>query len=278
MADMRMDRRRFVALAGAAAAGIVAGGGEARAAAPSGPGASYTFVVAADPHLAENREGEATGAEKFRRVIAAVKGLEPAPDFMLIPGDVHVNVFEELLPEIPVPVYPVAGNHENAESRERLRALLPDVFQGRDFYAFDHKGDRFIGMCNAAAIDHVGHFETESNTPNVGQVEWLEGEFAQLDGYPRTFVFGHVPPEPACKPDPMCLAQNDARWLREQVVRVRPTALFFGHLHQRRWFDFDGVPVYGLRSCNWNFRDEPTGFVQVTAAAEGCDVREIDTA
>jgi hypothetical protein len=274
--DTRLDRRQFVALAGAAVAEMATARAESETL--GNAGAAYSFVVVADPHLAENREGEATGADKFRRVLEAVSALDPAPDFVLVAGDLHVDVLAELLPEIPVPAHVVAGNHENAKHRERLRGLFPDDFQGRDFYSFAHKGDLFIGMCNAAATDHVGHFETESNTPPVGQVEWVESELARRDQFARVFLFGHVPPEAACRPDPMCLAQNDARWLRDQVARTRPTALFFGHRHHMVTFAFEGVPVHGLRSCNWNFHNEPTGFTRVTLTPTTLDIDTIDTA
>lgn len=276
--DSRMDRRAFVALAGAAAAGLAAGRTVADARDEARPaGVNYTFVVVSDPHLAENRDAEPTGADKFRHALEAIAKLDAVPDFLLMPGDLHVDVLEQLLPEIPLPLHVVAGNHENAEHRRRLRELFPEDFQRRDFYTFEHKGDLFIGMCNAAAIDHVGHFETESNTPPVGQVEWLEAELARRGDHARLFLFGHVPPEPECRPDPMCLAQNDARWLRDQAAQAKPTALFFGHRHQRMEFALGGVPAYGFRSCNWNFRHEPRGFALVTTTAAGCEVTTVDS-
>ena len=263
-----MDRREFLGLAGAGLAG---------AALAQQAGESYSFVVVADPHLRENRAGEPTGEEKFRRVLTAIRTLEPAPEFMLLLGDVHPNVLERLLPESPLPIHPVAGNHESRKDRELLRRLFPDDFGNRDFYSFAHRGDLYVGLCDAAHVDHVGHFESESIKPSVGQCEWVAARLAARGEFRRVVLFAHIPPEPVPKPNGMCLGQNDARWLHALVREKRPTALFFGHLHRRAWFDIDGVPVYGMRSCNWNSAKEPVGFGHVTTTPEGLAVRFVET-
>ncbi len=274
----QLDRREFLALTGAGMAGWALSGAHGQEHAGAGQnGAMYTFAAVADPHLSENREGELTGAEKFRRVLGAIETLDPAPEFMLMLGDIHPTVLEVLLPEASLPIHAVAGNHESKEGRELLRSLFPDDFQGKDYYAFTHRDDLYIAMCNAAHVDHVGHFETETNTPSVGQCEWIEEQLARRDKFNRVILFGHIPPDPELRPNGMCLGQNDGRWLAQKVQDTQPTALFFGHRHHRVWFDIAGVPVYGMRSCNWNFNNEPVGFGHVFAGSNGLDVRFIET-
>lgn len=275
---MIIDRRRFLTTSGAGLAGLGLAGLRAQAQQPPDQqDVLYSFVAVADPHLRENREGQLTGADKFRSVLDAVARLQPAPDFMLLLGDIHPEVLETLLAEVPLPIHAVAGNHENRAHRELLRSMFPQDFEGRDFYRFEHRGDLFIGVCNAAVGDHVGHFETESNVPAVGQGEWLEEQLAGREEFPRVFVFGHIPPEQNNRPNTMCLAQNDSRWLHEQVTSTQPTALFFGHRHRRIFFDIAGVPVYGIRSCNWNSGDEPCGFQQVLVTPQEVSLRFIET-
>lgn len=267
-----MNRRDFLGLAGAG----IAGAALAQEREPLA-GETYTFVAVADPHLRENREGEATGEEKFRWVIAALANLDPAPEFMLLLGDIHPDVLERLLPAVPIPIHAVAGNHESRKHRELLRSLFPDDFRDRDFYSFRHRGDLYIGICDAGQWDHVGHFETEAVRPSVGQCEWIEKQLATRGDYHRVVLFGHIPPDPELKPNGMCLGRNDARWLHRTVCDTRPTALFFGHRHRRVWFDIDGVPVFGMRSCNWNSGREPIGFGHVSATPEGMSVRFVET-
>lgn len=245
----------------------------------------WSLIVVADPHLREDEpyvvphgaEG-LTAREKFRRVLEYAKQLNPAPQFMMILGDLQLEKFEPLLPEIPMPVHVVMGNNDKREDRQRLRTLFAEDFQNGDFYTFERNGTLFICLCNAVPGDHVGYFESQRITPNVGQLQWLEEQLRRGREYQHCIVFGHVPPSPDGKPHPHHLTHNDALWLRAQVQQHRPSALFFGHRHQRIWFDIAGTPVYSLRSCNWNFNaEEPPGFLHVVVDENHLDVTFINT-
>jgi len=279
MDDHRISRRQFITTvgAGAVATGMALGGLPVFGQEAPAQGRLFSFIALADPHLTEDREGEASGVEKFRRALAAIEDLDPQPDFMLMLGDIHPEALETLLPEIGLRIYPIAGNHEHRQRREQLRAQFEADFQGRDFYSFEHEGCLFIGICTALYGDHVGHFDSQDITPAVGQCGWLEGELARMGDYRHTILFGHVPPEAENRPSVMCLGQNDSRYLQDLVARHAPTALFFGHRHKRIWFDIDGVPVYGVRSCNWNGGGEPVGFLQVHLFADRMEVEFVDT-
>lgn len=237
----------------------------------------WAFAVVSDLHLHEDRPGEATGVEKFRRVLAKLPTLAPRPELLLLLGDLHLEKLEALLPEVSLPIFPVAGNHESVANRRRLSALFPDCLGDGDYYAFERHDTLFLGLCTAAARDHVGHFESETIRPDVGQCHWLTRQLARRGEFRHCVLFGHIPPEAECRPNGMCLGENDGRFLHAQVKRYRPTALFFGHRHQRIDFTIDGVPVYGLPSCNWNFGGEPAGLLHVTATATGLDVRFIES-
>jgi len=236
----------------------------------------YSFVAVADPHLREDSEG-LTGVEKFELVLEKAGALSPQPDFMLLLGDIHTEKLEPMLGDIRLPIHAIAGNHDTNEARQQLREMFPDDFHGKDFYCFEHKDSLFIGLCDALVESTVGHFDSEGITPPVGQCEWLQQQLAASLDYKHTFIFAHIPPEPQNNPNDMCLAQNDSRFLHEIVKQYQPTALFFGHLHERVWFSIDGVPVYAMRSCNWNFNDEPIGFLQVSVFPQELEVYFIET-
>jgi hypothetical protein len=243
----------------------------------------WSFVVVADPHLREDdpfvipHGGEGlTALTKFRRVLQRAQQLQP--QFMMLLGDLHVDKFEPLLPEIPMPIHVVFGNHEKMPDRARLRELFANDFGDRDFYTFEQNDTLFICVCNAVPGDHVGYFESQRITPNVGQLAWLEEQLIRGQQYQHCIVFGHVPPSPDGEPHQDHLTFNDAQWLRQRVEKYHPTALFFGHRHQHIWFDIAETPVYSLRSCNWNFdAEEPTGFLHVTIFPERIDVKFINT-
>ena len=237
---------------------------------------AWSFAVVADPHLSEDRAGEPTGVEKFRRVAAEIVALDPKPEFALILGDIHPKRLPDALKDLALPVHVMAGNHETAADRKQLREMFPDDFQGRDFYAFEHKGSQFIVLCTAAQGDHVGHLESQFITPGVGQGEWLEKQLAERARHRHSFIFGHIPPEPENRPNGMCLSQNDSRYVQDLVKKHRPTALFFGHRHTEVNFAIGGIPVYGARSCNWNSRNQPTGFLVVKVLPEKADVRFVE--
>ena len=273
-----IDRRQFFETvgAGALAAGLAFSGLPLWGDDASAEDPLYSFLAVADPHLGENRGG-LTGVEKFQLVIEKAATLSPQPDFMLLLGDVHPGSLEPMLGDIGLPIHAIAGNHETTEARQQLREMFPDDFHGKDFYSFEHKDSLFIGLCDALVGDHVGHFDSEDITPPVGQCEWLQQQLAASVDYRHTFVFGHIPPEPQNNPSEMCLGQNDSRYLHEIVKQYQPTALFFGHLHRRVWFSIDSVPVYGVRSCNWNFGGEPIGFLQVSVFPQRLEIYFIET-
>jgi 3',5'-cyclic AMP phosphodiesterase CpdA len=241
--------------------------------------------VIADPHLAEKAswqvEAHGTHIDRFLRCfeeMAKLTGVEK-PDFALVCGDIHPAELEKCLDRVPLPLHVVPGNHENREARDLLRKLFPADFQvaGKpaDYYAFTHKGVRFIALCDVGGGDHVGHLCSEYITP-AGQCEWLEQVLARAE--PARIVFGHIPPDPACGDRNMYLGRNDSRYLKELVSRTRPAALFFGHQHlATREVDFGGSRCVTLRSCAWNFQAAPLGFLLATVNGTTLTTREVLT-
>lgn len=284
---MAISRRHFLQGTGAALLGgsVAAPLSLAQATAdPEEP--AWSFVAVGCPHLREDEpfrvpkgaEGM-TAVAKFERVLERMQDLRPAPAFMLMLGDIHPEKLEPILPDIPVPIHAIAGNHERPRHRAQLREMFADDFQGRDFYAFEHRDALLIGMCNAVPGDHVGYFEAEGIEPAEGQREWIEAQLRAGASHRHCIVFGHVPPHPEPGVEHQAhLAPDDAAWLRQRVERHRPSALFFAHRHRQLWFNIAETPVYSLRSCNWNFDPlEPLGFVHVKVFADRLEVGFIAT-
>lgn len=263
---VEIDRREFLRIISVIAAGLLLAGGIGfgQEQAPD-----YVFAVIADPHLREDREGEPTGVEKFCALLDRLKESTPRPEFILLLGDIHPEKLEPLLPTIDFPLHVVAGNHETVAHRAQLRAMFPADFGERDFYCFTRGDDLFVGLCTAIPGDHVGHLQSQFITPQLEQLAWLEELLSRRSDFRHVFLYGHIPPEAECRSNTMCLAQNDARWLRAQIASARPTALFFGHRHRQIDFAFGAVPLYGLRSCNWNANGEPPGALLVRVTAGG---------
>lgn len=249
------------------------------------PPPAFSFAVLTDPHLAEKAswevEANGTHVDRFLRcfeAMARLTGIEK-PDFALVCGDLHPAELQKCLDRVPMPLHVVPGNHENREARDLLRTLFPHDFQANgkpaDYYAFTHKGVRFVALCDVGAGDHVGHLCSEAITP-AGQCEWLEAELARPEA--AKVLFAHIPPEPSGADRNMYLGRNDSRYLKELFARTGPTVAFFGHQHlPTREEDVGGTRCITLRSCAWNFKGAALGFLLVTVNGSTVTTREILT-
>ncbi|MCK5861508.1 MAG: metallophosphoesterase [Candidatus Hydrogenedentes bacterium] len=281
-----LDRRSFLGLA--ATIGVAtAGYGMAESTRSWPEQVSFSFAVIADPHCAEGpRQGmELLGSavDRLLRCFQAMEELPPdkKPDFVLIAGDIHPEALAPHLDEIHIPIHAVAGNHEGSKkSRGLLRSLFPDDFgvgdNVHDYYSFEHKGVKFIGLCDAGAGgDHVGQFSSELIKP-AGQCDWFEEELG-MSGK-RKVVFAHIPPALDGGDHNMHMGRNDSRWFVKTVKSTPPEMLFFGHLHHAtEAYSIGEAQAFNLRSCCWNFQNTPVGFMLVQVTQEGMETQEIIT-
>ena len=214
--------------------------------------------------------------EKFKILLKQVQSLPRKPEFMLIVGDIHVKPFKAIMSEVDfeIPMHVIAGNNDIATDRKVLREMFPDDFKGRDFYSFKHKSCLFIGICDAIPKDQVGHLSSQHIAGSVsaagdGQCKWLKNQLAENENKAEhIFIFGHIAPHPDGIERNMFLAANDQTFLRKLILKYEPTALFFGHYHRRMRFKIGDSPVFIVRSSNWNFFDEPYGFLEVTVSKD----------
>ncbi len=281
-----LDRRGFLGIAAGVGAAAVAGRAVAEKGVSVPEQLPFQFAVIADPHCAEGPrsgiEALGNGVDKLLRCFETIAALPESeqPDFALIVGDIHPDALAPHLDDFRCPVHVVAGNHEgSAESRGLLRSLFPDDFgeEGtRDYYSFVHKGVRFIGLCDAGmGGEHVGQFSSELITPS-GQCEWLEAELAMPEA--RKVVYAHIPPTLDGGDRNMYMGRNDSRWFVKTIENAAPTMLFFGHLHHATdAYRIGAAQAYNLRSCCWNFREAPVGFMLVSVTPDGLETREVIT-
>ena len=144
-----------------------------------------------------------------------------------------------------------------------------------DYYSFVHKGVRFIGLCNARGTDHIGTFCSEDFGPR-GQCEWLEEQLDQNEQH--KIIFAHIPPEPKGRDKNMYISRNGSRYLNSLVQEQQPTAMFFGHQHEKtRQYTIGQTKVFILRSSCWNFNNDLIGFTLVKVTDKGITTRELDT-
>ena len=285
-----MKRRDFlrVAVAGAGLAFTTAlpSGAQTPQPEPVTQISEFKFGIIADPHCSEPTKPGLSqygnGIKKFSACFNEINKLSPEeqPDFVLILGDIHLWKLHQILPEITVPLHVIAGNHErDSKSRTEMRNLFPDDFikngKESDYYAFVHKGVRFIGVCNAGMGDHVGHLNSEIIKP-FGQCQWLETQLKKEES--QKIIFAHIPPHPKNEERNGWMCRNDSAFFNTLVEQTKPTAMFFGHHHlDTRISDYHNTKSVIIRSCCWNGDKSDLGFMMVKITPSEMETREIIT-
>ena len=177
--------------------------------------------------------GRVDTAGCLERAISHLNALEPAPDMVLITGDLTNDgdaavwtALMDRLGRVQAPVCAVPGNHDGRELMRRAFAhleLFPD--EGPLCFAIDLGPLRLIGLDSLIEGEPGGRLGAE-------QIAWLEARLAQVPGKPAMVALHHPPFRTGIDHmDAMMLEDGDA--LAEvigrhpQVVRV-----LCGHVHR----------------------------------------------
>jgi Icc protein len=152
------------------------------------------LVQLSDPHL-EAGPGDSASADALAAAVRAVLALEPAPDAVLVSGDVtnhgDARSYErarELLAPLPMPVYALPGNHDD---RAALRACFGDpagagAGDAPFRYAVRCGGLRLV-VCDSTVPGH------DSGRIDADARAWLSACLAEEPEAP-TIVATHHPP------------------------------------------------------------------------------------
>jgi 3',5'-cyclic AMP phosphodiesterase CpdA len=133
-----------------------------------------------------------------RRAIATVAALDPAPDCVLVTGDLtdcgrpeEYALVADMLSALPMPVFVIPGNHDRRETmRDVMAPKFPYLRQSPDFlhYTVEDFPVRLIGLDTVQSGEDGGAICARREA-------WLGERLAEGDGRP-TFVFMHHPPFP----------------------------------------------------------------------------------
>jgi 3',5'-cyclic AMP phosphodiesterase CpdA len=190
-----------------------------------------------DPHVRPHGEtayGVDTNA-MFADALRAVRALAPAPDCLLITGDLtdcgldaEYEIAREGLATLPMPVFVIPGNHDRREPfRRRLSRSYRYLDHDRE--RLDYVDDRFpvrlIGLDSLVDGATYGDLLPQ-------QLDWLDAQLTEGNGRP-TLVFVHHPPFPTG------ITGMDELWLRSGAALGRVLArhsgvqrLLAGHYHR----------------------------------------------
>lgn len=194
---------------------------------------SFTFVVFGD-----RTGGPKSGVKVLEKAVELASWLDP--DFVITVGDMiqgydapepwleEMREFRSIMDALPMPWYPVAGNHDvyaRPATPEGHVALYKEHF-GPLYYSFTHKFAHVIVLYSDESL--AFHDPARNQNMSREQLDWLRADLAAAEAE-RVFVFIHHP-----------------RWLEryagnnwDEVHRVltedaRPITVVGGHIHNIR--------------------------------------------
>ena len=202
---------------------------------------------------------------RVRATIAAVAAIDPAPDCVLVTGDVTDTAgaaealrAAELLRELAGPVVVIPGNHDD---RGALRAAFGPDGDGPMCHATDC-GDLRILACDTLVPGHP------EGGLDAAQLAWLDAELGRATGTPALVAMHHPPIAIGVAAiDAVMLDADDAAALGDVLARhPQVLAVVCGHVHRTAAGALGAVPV---RTCPSAWRQLAVDF---TAGDELADI------
>ncbi len=282
-----LDRRRFLALAGAAA--VTATCLPDALAAPAVE--EFSFVFLTDTHTQPELDathGTALAMQEARKVKAdfAIQGGDHVFDALGVSKERATQLFDlygKTEQDLGMKVHHTLGNHDcfgvyaasgvGPADPEYGKKMFVERF-GPTYYGFDHKGVHFI-VLNSIGITPERHYEARIDDE---QLAWLGKELAApVPGTPLVVVT-HIPlvtAVPSYTPPAKQAAQGDGFVNGPAAIQLFEShnvlAVLQGHTHVNERVDWHGVPYItsGAVCGNWwhgTRLGTPEGFTVVTIA------------
>ena len=205
-----------------------------------------------DPHIGTGPDflgGRMDTEAALRRAVAHVAALQPAPDLLLLTGDLtergtaaEYAVVADALAPLRMPVYAVPGNHDDPtvarDALPRCMPVAPDAPNGACCYHLRHGGLHLIALDTVVPRQSHGALEAD-------QLAWLARTLDACQGEP-VLIFMHHPPLPtgiermdACS---LLHGADDMAALVRGHGRVQ--GVLCGHLHRPVQMQFGGAPLH----------------------------------
>jgi len=190
-------------------------------------GEEYSFIVVADIHM-EN--GEAYGLERLKNVIeenTEIKFAVFCGDLTQTGSEQDIKKFIEIARSLPVPAYPIIGNHDIYFNNWQVWKKLI----GSTSYRVNGDGATFI------ILDSANGFLGKEQT------EWLENELKSAQG--RVFVFSHS----NFFIDNLPFQQFNDTKERARIISLlkgKCDLMIMGHSHERLIYEAGGVPYVSI--------------------------------
>ncbi|MGE0453336.1 MAG: metallophosphoesterase [Vicinamibacteria bacterium] len=291
----RLDRRRFLQAAGAAAAGSLVAGKLAPhsfqavdVVHAAGPEKSFSFAYVSDTHLYEKKLNERF-VRSALKAIEDVNALDPQPDFVLFGGDLaqlgqpgELGEGAQMLRALKPKTYMMVGEHDwYLDMGEGWRKQF-----GKDTYSFDHKGVHFVVLNSVIVEDYwtgpkltpmermlaMAQLDNPNGRPfTVGdaQRDWLKNDLAKLPKDTPLVVFSHSPLYKIHKP--WNFWTDDAEQVQALLAPFKSATVIHGHTHQMLTNRIGNIHFHGLLSTAWPWPYAPQGLPRLTVRMNRSD-------
>ena len=188
--------------------------------------------------------GKVDTAKALERCVAALNEFDPAPDFVVISGDLadtpsadEYQHLKRLLAPLKLPFAGIPGNHD---SRELMRAALPSASYAFAAGALNQKIE--VGSLDLLLLDSSVHGKPHGQL-DAPTLQWLEETLTAASDRPA-LLFLHHPPFKAG------IWHMDRQNLHNAselapIVRRHPRVQLIatGHIHRAALTMFAGVPT-----------------------------------
>lgn len=270
LSHIAMSRRRFLNVSLAAAGGLVALTPRGVALAGDPKQARWAFL--SDTHISMDPEDNYRGfypSRNFEKVVGQLAA--DLPDGVVITGDLvrltgqmgdYENFQKLLMPVLDQrPTYLAMGNHDS-------RAVFLDVFEDRVGQIQPVK-DKHVVTAEAGPVRFIllDSLVATNQTPGMlgkAQRTWLQSYLQSCDDKPAILFFHHS------------LGDSDGDlldvlWLFELIKPIKKVkAIVYGHSHEYKTSELDGIHLINLPSTAYNFEDkEPLGWIEAKLTADG---------
>jgi Icc protein len=197
-----------------------------------------------DPHLTIGPR-DAGSAEALSAAVAAVAALDPAPDAVLLSGDLTENGTDDecarvadLVEPLPMPIHVLAGNHDDADG---LRAHLGAPGKAGEPLQYSQQ----LGPLRLIACDTTVSGR-DAGALGPERLGWLEAELEHDRDTPTLVAMHHAPILIGVGVlDEIGLAEAD-RLALAQLMAANPQVkrIAAGHVHRGAVGGVGGCPVF----------------------------------
>jgi len=232
------------------------------------------WALLADTHIPEDVNNNYRGFYPYQNLQKVVPDIISAsPDGVVIAGDLarltgqlgdYANLKELLIPIAEKrPVFMALGNHDNRENFVKVFDEIPgdkQPVEGKHIVVVNRPPTRLI------ILDSLFYVNKVPGLLGKAQRQWLEDYLKECDDTPTILCFHHTLED----------GDGDLLDVPRLFSTIKPIrkvkAIVYGHSHEYKFSEFEGIHLINLPAVGYNFSDaEPVGWVQANLTAKGGD-------